>query len=70
MLHRTSKRRLQHSFKICLKETVLIALASFGLYEQSSVVGICEHGSCVAFQEMSAFQGMFTRSHGINFMRV
>ena len=70
MLRRTSKRRLQRAFKICLKETVLIVLASSGLYEQSSVVGICEHGCGAAFQELSAFQGMFTRSHGINFMRV
>ena len=70
MLSRASKSRLQYAFKTCLKETVLIVFASFGLYEQSSVVGICEHGSGVAFQEISAFQGMFTRSHRINFMRV
>ena len=43
---------LLRAFKICLRETVLVVLAPFGLYEQSSIVGICEHGSSVAFQEM------------------
>ena len=70
MQRKKSKRRMQHAFRICLKETVLIVLASFGWYERSSVVGICEHGSGVAFQEMTAFQGMFIRGHGITFMRV